>query len=246
MDPPEWYNCNTPPPTPPLQQAIVNTPAPAPKPTTPLPTRSPVPDGKHRLLIAIDLDDSPTETGWVLTTLHNDESEEEVLYRIPIGTYSNNDKNQVFQYEVLVDSDLFYKLTIYDADGDGFGGTVVVIDTTDPNAAASDVPLVKEPGFTSVSGTSVTHGFYVGASTPQQYLTLNFQFDYFAHEVAYELKNDATGVIFALAWYHTFEADDVEASMIIPVYGPEWGDQTYTFRIWDDGADGICKDIVLN
>lgn len=99
--------------------------------------------------------------------------------------------------------------------------------------------LVKEPGFTSVSGMSVNHGFYVGSS-PAQFLTLNFAFDYFAHEVAYELKSVNDDVVFALAWFDTFAEEDESATMIIPIYGPEWGDQTYTLRLWDNGNDGIC------
>ena len=128
--------------------------------------------------------------------------------------------------------------------GNGFGGTVTIVDQQQDNNAM----LVKEPGFSQVSGTSVTHGFYVGSSTSNnilypsnyQYLTLKFDFDMFAHEVAYEIKNDYDNVIFALAWFQTYETNTPNAKIRIPIYGSEKGDQTYTLRIWDSGNDGIC------
>ena len=154
---------------------------------------------------------------------------------MPIGSYATSDAGKIIDYEILVDSEDFYKLTIYDSAGNGFGGTLTVYE----DANVDSMPLMKEPGFTSVSGTSVSHGFYVGSS-PEQFLTLRFKFDYFAHEVAYELKNDNYGIIFALAWFQTFAVDEKEATVIIPIYGPEWGDQKYTLTLWDDGNDGMC------
>jgi len=243
MNPPDLFNClaraqvdapTTPKPIPPTSPAPTKQPV-TPAPVTPPPTRSPLIDGKERLLVIVELDDWPAETGWKLTTLSSEE-EEEVIYEMAIGSYTYSDASKILEYELLVDSENFYNLTIYDASANGFAGSLTVYE----GAIVSDAThLVKEPGFTGVSGTSISHGFYVGSS-PEQFLTLNFAFDDFADEVAYEIKNDNDDIIFALAWFKTFESDVVEASMIIPIYGPDQGDQQYTLRLWDDGNDGIC------
>ena len=143
---------------------------------------------------------------------------------------------------------MYYNITIYDLYGNGFGGTVTIVDQQLQQRQDNNAILVKEPGFSQVSGTSVTHGFYVESannnppypSNYYQYLTLKFDFDMFAHEVAYEIKNDYDNVIFALAWFQTYEANTPNAKIRIPIYGSEKGDQTYTLRIWDSGNDGIC------
>jgi len=130
-------------------------------------------------------------------------------------------------------------MTIYDSNGNGFSGTLTVYEdmiTSDDSTA-----LVKEPGFSQVSGTAVSHGFYVGTS-PAQFLVLDLTFDYFAHEVAYEVKNDNADMIFALAWFQTFSSDVATAKIQIPIYPPEKGDQQYSLRLWDSGNDGICCD----
>jgi len=242
MNPPDRFNCltqaqvnipATPKPTIPTSPAPTKQPV-TPAPVTPPPTRPPLPDGKERLLVIVELDDWPAETGWKLTTLSSKE-EEEVIYEMAIGSYSYSDASKILEYELLVDSENFYNLTIYDASANGFAGSLTVYE----GAIVSDLPLVKEPGFTGVSGASISHGFYVGSS-PEQFLTLNFVFDSFAEEVAYEIKNDNDDIIFALAWFETFESDVVDVSIIIPIYGPDQGDQQYTLRLWDDGNDGLC------
>lgn len=165
------------------------------------------------------------------------EDDSNVIYERPTGSYSYADVNAIHEYEVIVDSEQLYKLTIYDTAGDGFDGTLAVYEDSVIDDSAL---LVKEPGFSQVSGTEVIHGFYAGSS-PTQFLTLKFTFDHFAHEVAYELKNDETSVIFALAWFKTFDSSEEKvATMTIPIYGSERGDQSYTLKIWDDGNDGIC------
>lgn len=248
-DPPTWFNClgqDTAPS--PLNQASMTpqptkqpTPQPTPPPTvpvTPSPTRSPLPNGKRRLLVIIELDGTPAQTGWKLSTLsdQDEDAEENVIYQMPIDSYDYSDANQRIQYEVIVDDEGFYTMTIFDSAGNGFGGTVEIYE----DAVVSDSTLlVKEPGFTQVSGTSVSHGFYVGSS-PSQFLTLDLVFDDFPHEVAYEIKNDYDGTIFALAWFLTFDSNAEEATITIPIYGPRRGDQEYTLRLWDKGEDGIC------
>ena len=239
MDPPDWFDC--------IDQAegvpgtqLLTMSSPTSRPTTPAPvtaapTRSPLPGDSRRLRVVLELDDWPWQTGWTLSSISGD-GEGEVIYDMPIGRYTNADAGKTLRYDVLVESENFYNLTIYDLNGNGFAGTLTVIEDSVPS---DEKTLVKEPGFTGVSGTSVSHGFYVG-TFPEQFLTLDFKFDYFAHEVAYEIKNDKDDIIFALAWYGTFDAGAISETMIIPIYGPERGDQDYSLRLWDGGNDGIC------
>jgi len=230
MDPPDWFNCfDDAPPAAPTTPSPTRQPV-TPAPVTPSPTRSPIPADSRRLRVDIQLDDWPQQTGWSLASM-----EGSVVYDMPIGSYDSSDASKVLEYEVVVDSEKFYSLIIYDSNGNGFAGTMGVFE----GEGSEEKTLVKEPGFTGVSGTSVSHGFYVGSS-PEQFLTLKFDFDHFAHEVAYEIKNDFDATIFALAWFETFPRDTVSETMIIPIYGPERGDQQYTLSLWDNGNDGIC------
>jgi len=230
VDPPDSFDCvdDTPPAAPttpsPTRQPIT------PAPVTPSPTRSPIPADSRRLRVVIQLDDWPQQTGWSLASM-----EGSVVYEMPIGSYGSSDASKVLEYEMVVDSEKFYNLTIFDRYGNGFAGKLDVFE----GVGSEEKTLVREPGFTSISGTIVSHGFYVGSS-PEQFLTLKFDFDYFAHEVAYEIKNDGDATIFALAWFDTFSKETVSETMIIPIYGPERGDQQYTLRLWDNGNDGIC------
>lgn len=48
--------------------------------------------------------------------------------------------------------------------------------------------LVYEPGFSSVSGSSVVHGFYVG-DNPPRVLTLDLTFDKHPEEVSKTISN---------------------------------------------------------
>jgi len=253
MNPPDWFNCEGESVVEDNEETVTGNPMPTSNPTTaqphtdyptlrpstlapitPAPTHSPIPSGKERLLIIVELDDWPRGTGWQLTTLSSANNEEEtVIYDVGIGSYNYLDANKVLEYNVLVDIEGFYKLTIFDSFANGFDGTVEVYSVSDAKQ------LVKEPGFTAVSGNAVSHGFYVGNS-PEQVLTLKFEFDYFAHEVAYEIKNDINDVIFGLAWFDTFDETDSEVTLTIPIYGRDQGDQQYTLRLWDKGDDGIC------
>jgi hypothetical protein len=220
--PPEWFDCE----------------AAAPVPTpTPTPTLSPIPENKHNLLIVVTLDVNPTETGWRLSTLSekDDGADEAIIFDMPVGSYDDSDAGATFQYDVVVDIEQFYNMTIYDTMGNGFGGTVLVSDLTTPEMSV----LTYEPGFTAISGTIVSHGFYVGSSPPQ-YLTLELIFDVFPNEMAFEITNDDDGIIFALAWFGTFDTSYTSATAIIPIYGPSAVDRGYTLRIWDSNNDGIC------
>ncbi len=61
--------------------------------------------------------------------------------------------------------------------------------------------LVLEPGFSSISGPSVNHGFYVGDDPPMT-LTLDLEFDTFPEEVTQDDQIIVNELIFAS--YHMF------------------------------------------
>ncbi len=216
--PPEWFDC------------AAAAPVPAP------PTLSPIPEGKHQLLVNVTLDVNPTETGWRLSTLlEHDGADEVILYDMPAGSYTDADAGATFQYDVMVDTEQFYRMTIYETMGNGFGGTILVSDMTTPEMTV----LMYEPGFTDVSGTIQSYGFYVGSSPPQ-ILTLNLVFDVFPHELAFDISSDDDGTIFVLAWFGTFDNSFKTATATIPIHGPSAADRGYTLKIWDSKQDGIC------
>lgn len=221
-NPPDWFNCK----------------AAAPVPTpVPTPTLSPIQVGLRNLLIVVTLDSNPTETGWRLTILSEEDerADEDIIIEMPVGSYDDSEAGATFQYDVTVNGEKFYNMTIYETMGNGFGGTVLVSDLTTPEMSV----LIYEPGFTDTSGTIVSHGFYVGFS-PAQFLTLNLVFDVFPNELAFCITNDDDGTILALAWFGTFDTSYKSATAIIPIYGPSADDRGYTLRIWDSNNDGIC------
>jgi hypothetical protein len=201
------------------------------KPTSPMPTHSLLPDGKKRLLVVVTLDEFPEDTGWSLATLDGGD----VIFEVPIGTYEANDRLKRYEYEFEVDGDMFYQLKIKDQFADGFGGT---IDVYAGAIISSKTRLVQEPGFGSEYGKEVTHVFFVG-DDPANILTLVFNFDPFADEVAFELK-DSRGNILALMWFDSFEKGTESARVEIPIYSSETGDQSYSLTLYDWGSNGIC------
>jgi len=98
--------------------------------------------------------------------------------------------------------------------------------------------LVAEPGFSDVSGTEVSHGFFVG-DVPENVVTLVLNFDDWAEEVAFELK-DSRGNILALSWFGAFTSGTQSATVEIPIYASYTGDQSYNMTFWDSGSDGFC------
>lgn len=142
-------------------------------------TPPPVHNGKILLLISVELDDKPTDTAWKLTTLSGGDNDNNIIYEVNIGEYDLSQAYKIVEHEVIVDSEQFYRLTIYDQSGDGFSGTVTIFRdyATEPENA-----LVHEPGFTDVSGTEVNHGFYAG-DNPESVVTLYFEFDSYPQEV---------------------------------------------------------------
>jgi len=225
-EPPPYLQCD--------EEMKFTTP-PSPPPTTlkpvPMPTYSPLPDNRKRLLVVVNLDRYPQDTGWSLATLDGDT----VIFELPIGTYEGTEKFNRYEYNFEVDGNLFYQLKIKDAFADGFGGT---IDVYDGAIVSTKTRLVAEPGFSEVSGTEVSHGFFVG-DVPENVLTLVLDFDDWAEEVAFELK-DSRGNILALSWFNTYAQGTESATVEIPIYASEIGDQSYNFTLWDSGSDGIC------
>ena len=54
------------------------------------------------------------------------------------------------------------------------------------------------------------------------------------------MKSEDDGTILALSWFRSFVARDDSASAIVPIYGPERGDQEYKLSVWDEGGDGTA------
>eukprot|EP00986_Skeletonema_menzelii_P004434 scaffold1493_cov147-Skeletonema_menzelii.AAC.7 len=224
--PPDYFQCTT--------EMKFTTP-PSPPPTTlkpiPMPTYSPLPDGRKRLLVVVTLDRHPEDTGWSLATLDGND----VIFEVPIGTYDGNEKFKRYEYKFEVDGNVFYQLKVKDHFADGFEGS---IDVYDGAIISSKTRLVGEPGFTEVSGQAVSHGFFVGED-PANVLTLVLDFDDWAEEVAFELK-DSRGNILALSWFNSFAQGTESATVVIPIYSLETGDQSYNLTFWDSGSDGLC------
>ena len=202
-------------------------------PTTQTPTRSPLEGGLKRILIVLKLDNSPEDTGWKLTTINKNE----IIYEVQPGQYTADQADSSVEYEFEVDGEQFYHLTIYDAPGDGFSGTMAVYGNG--GVVSMENMLVQEPGFSRASGTEVKHGFYVGEN-PDQIVTLKLKFDYYPNEVAYELRNLNENITMGLAWFETFQSGTTNTLIKIPVYGPERGNQRYEFQIWDAGGEQCC------
>mmetsp|Transcript_29203 Transcript_29203/g.45154 ORF Transcript_29203/g.45154 Transcript_29203/m.45154 type:complete len:659 (+) Transcript_29203:243-2219(+) len=226
-EPPDYLQCTG-------QMKFTAPPSPrptTPKPTAPLPTYSPLPDGRKRLLVVVTLDRYPEDTGWSLATLDGSD----VIYENPIGTYEGYDKFKSYEYNFEVDGNLFYQLKVKDQFADGFGGT---IDVHDGAVISSKTRIVHEPGFSEVSGKEVSHVFFVG-EVPENMLTLVLDFDDWAEEVAFELK-DSRGNMLALEWFGSFPSGTESATVKIPIYSFDTGDQIYNLTFWDSGSDGFC------
>ncbi|KAL7527081.1 hypothetical protein ACHAWF_002034, partial [Thalassiosira exigua] len=160
-DPPSWFDCGSlavdlasPPSSPvatpnwyPVFSAMFGSPTPPPAP-------SPLPEGFRMLRVAVELDDEPSQTGWRLTTSTSDNADaEEFIYEVSVGSYDSEDAWKVLKYDVPAEVGSFYRLTIMDSNGDGFQGSVAVVDVTNESSkssssSSSDV-LAREPGFSA-------------------------------------------------------------------------------------------------
>ena len=217
--PPDWFNCED---AAPASLPPVSSPSPQPK------------EGMTNLLIQVTLDSYPMETGWRLSTLSEEEGVEEiVLVDMPVGSYVETDVNQTYQYEMMVDSEQFYNMTVYDSMADAFEGSVIVVDATTPEL----ILLMHEPGFTS--STYMSQAFYPGYSL-EPFLTLSIVFDGYPEEFAFMISNEDDAISFALVNYGSFDNSTSTIQLYIPIYGPSKGDQAYNLVLWDSGGDGIC------
>ena len=188
--------------------------------------------GRKRLLVVVNLDEHPEDTGWILTTYDGSD----VIFDLPIGTYGGNDKSKRYEYSFEVDGNLFYQLKVKDLFGNGFQGT---IDVYDGAIISSQTRLVAEPGFFEEDGEEVSHVFFVGEGPPNVLtLVFDFQYDVWAEEVAFHL-NDSRGNSLALSLFNFAPGTESE-TVEIPIYSLETGDQSYNLTIWDSGFDGLC------
>ena len=140
--------------------------------STPKPTTAPVPVPDGLLTIEVQTDpDHPEDLGWELLSVPAND----LIQSQPIGFYTNRYGVSVSE-EVIVQPERFYRLTIHDKLRNGFKGRVTVF--AGRRHVLSDA-LVYEPGFSSISGASVTHGFFVGDNPPREltlYLVSLFDF----------------------------------------------------------------------
>ena len=135
----------------------------------PAPTPSPLPTPGWLLTIFVDTDPySPEDLSWELASVPDGR----VVAGRPTGHYAGW-YGAATREEVTVEPENFYRLTVYDEGRDGFRGELMVVGGR--RYVKSDA-LVYEPGFSSVLGGSVVHGFYVG-DNPPRVLTLDLVFD---------------------------------------------------------------------
>jgi len=197
------------------------------------PTTAPVPVPDGLLTIEIQTDPyHPEDLGWELLSVPAND----LIQSRPIGFYTNRFGVSVSE-EVVVQPERFYRLTIHDKLRNGFKGRVTVF--AGRRHVLSDA-LVYEPGFSSISGASVTHGFFVGDSPPRE-LTLYLSFDNKPEEVAWSIESVADDLLpLGFKWFGWYNNGFSQAMETIPVYGRERGTQKYTFSIFDKFKNGLC------
>lgn len=198
--------------------------------TGPIPTPSPAPEGLLTIFINTD-PISPEDLGWELTSVPDGE----LIASRPMGYYASKYR-VAMQEEVIVAPDNFYRLTIHDRDRDGFRGDVTVVRG---RRYVKSNALVYEPGFSSVSGGSVVHGFYVG-DNPPRVLTLDLTFDKNPESLAWSVSNVNDDLSLGFKWFDWYGKDFITARETIPVYGDDRGSQQYVFSVLDLDGDGMC------
>lgn len=149
--------------------------------------------------------------------------------------YYTQQQQEIIEKEV-VEPENFYKLIIYDRDQDGFQGIMAVYDGE--STARSNL-LLFEPGFSSKSKGSVTHGFYVG-SNPPNVLTLDIKFDSNPNQLAWILTNKEDNLQLFFRWFDFYTEAFVSVQETIPIYGSERGMQEYQLTVYDSAGDGLC------
>ena len=217
MNPPPYLNCNG-------NINVVSNPI----------TPSPTPTPAGLLTIFIDTDpQSPEDLGWELSSV----SDRQVIAGRPIGSYRNKYQQKISE-EVMVTPEKFYRLTVFDRDSDGFKGKVSIVQGRE--YIKTDT-LLYEPGFSAVSGSSVSHGFYVGDNPPRE-LTLDLKFDSNPEHVAWSLTNVDDDLPLGFRWFDWYGniGNGVRARETIPIYGNDRGQQQYVFTILDIEGNGMC------
>jgi len=174
---------------------------------------------------------NPEDLGWELTSVPDGK----VIASRPVGYYAGKYRATI-QEEVTVTPENFYRFIIYDRDKDGFRGELTVV--RGRRYVKSDA-LVYEPGFSSVSGASVVHGFYVG-DTPPRVLTLDLTFDRKPESLAWSVTNVEDDLPLGFKWFDWYGKDFITAKETIPVYGNERGAQQYIFTVLDLDGNGMC------
>lgn len=209
--PPTYLSCNT------LSVPIATAPSSA-------------PPSAGTLTFLIKTDQTPEDTGWELRTVTGNA----IIARRPMGHYTQQ-QQEIIEKEV-VEPDNFYKLVIYDRDQDGFQGIMAVYDGE--STARSNL-LLFEPGFSSKSKGSVTHGFYVGRNPPNV-LTLDIKFDSNPNQLAWILTNKEDNLQLGFRWFDFYTEAFVSVQETIPIYGSERGMQEYQLTVYDSAGDGLC------
>ena len=199
------------------------------------PTPAPIPAGLLTVVIGTD-PNTPEDLGWEISSIPDGN----VIASRPIGYYANQYEKSLSE-EVIVDPENFYRLTVYDRDRDGFKGQIAVVQGKVLVSFYKSDALVYEPGFSAVSGASVSHGFYVGDSPPRE-LILSMTFDTHPEHIAWSITNVEDDIPLSFRWFDWYgnEGSGVRATEKIPIYGNDRGKQQYVFTILDLEGNGMC------
>lgn len=195
-----------------------------------VPSPAPPPSLSPGLLtFYIRTDFTPEDTGWELRTVPNNK----IVASRPMGYYQQQ-QAEIFEKEMVEPG--FYRLVIYDRDRDGFQGIMAVY--KGQSTAKADL-LVFEPGFSSKSKDSVSHGFYVG-DKPPNILTLDVKFDSNPTQFAWIITNKEDNLQLGFRWFLFYTKPYESIRETIPIYGSERGLQEYELSIYDNNGDGLC------
>lgn len=211
---PSYLFCNT------INVPIAVVPSPAP----------PSSSSSGVLTFYIKTDTSPEDTGWELRSVPGNK----IFASRPMGYYTKQ-QTEIFE-KVVVEPESFYRLIIYDRDKDGFQGIMSVY--KGESTAKADL-LVLEPGFSSKSRDSVSHGLYVGDSPPNV-LTLDIKFDSNPDQLAWILTNQEDNLQLGFRWFGFYTKSFESVRETIPIYGSERGLQEYKLMMYDNNGDGLC------
>jgi hypothetical protein len=182
------------------------------------------------LTFFIKTDRTPEDTGWELRTVPGNS----IVASRPMGYYTQQ-LTEIIEKEI-VQPDSFYRLIIYDRDRDGFQGIMAVYKG---QSTAKEDLLVLEPGFSSKSQDSVSHGFYVG-DNPPNVLTLDIKFDSNPVDLAWVLTNQEDNLQLGFRWFGFYSTASESVTETIPIYGSKRGSQEYQWLVYDSRGDGLC------